>query len=339
MLFTFLIVTTRVTADPQLGLAIPAPVKSIQDQLGPTFKSYASPHFAIISDCPAAFVAKIGDMAEKTAAGVTKFVERLGVPVTPPKGRMTVLLFEQLKEFQACGRKFGFESNPGIPGFFDEKSNCCFMFNYANAPVISSTRREVEAGRREAGGLAGPEREKKLARIRQAEAQIAEYELLVNRTVIQHEIAHQVLFNIGLQSRSDHMRRWLKEGLAMQFETPGAPNTYRQADYEAIAADRRLDLLRRVVGDPKVIGPGAPQAAEAYACAWALVYYFSEKRPAMLATFMRDTPISPKANACPKPGAELERYEKAFGPLDAAFVDRLNQFIQRQTNGSPADRR
>src|SRR5262249_54608381 len=121
-------------------------------------------------------------------------------------------------------------------------------------------------------------REAKLERIREIEIGIARYVDLITATVVRHEIAHQVLTNLGIQGQDDS-RRWLCGGLAMQFKTTDPPNRYRLADFFAESAGEKSFGIASLISDPKLIGPGARNAQQAYAAAWALAFYLIEEDP------------------------------------------------------------
>src|SRR5205814_1499812 len=80
-----------------------------------------------------------------------------------------------------------------------------------------------------------------------------------NRFTIQHEAAHQILFNLGVHSSGLNSPPWLAEGLATQFEVPQTDrsgkvfrvNQYRLGDFrEALGttasgfhvSDRDIDV-------------------------------------------------------------------------------------------------
>ena len=247
---------------------------------------------------------------------------------------MTVIFFDTWPAYEVFARRKGFAVNQSSPGFFDEASDCSYLYNFANAEAIRTRRDALLRARAElipAAANASPSdekaraaREERLRRIRELESQIDATMDVINATVTRHEIAHQVLFHRGIQRLDDPGRRWLKEGLAMQFETTDAPNRHRLTDFRAIDPAKIKLPLVTLVTDPVVIGPGCEHPQEAYAMAWALAYYLSREEPRAFAEYLRQSPVE---------GAAGRRwaFESAFGRIDDNFEQRFQRFM-RQVN-------
>ncbi len=98
-----------------------------------------------------------------------------------------------------------------------------------------------------------------------------------------HETVHQLVALSKLAPRHDSFPNALHEGLAMQFETIvggrwgglARPSALRVRDFRTLAVPPRLEPTLRDAG----FGPG--YKAEAYARAWATVYYLRIERPAV----------------------------------------------------------
>ncbi|MFQ5624802.1 MAG: DUF1570 domain-containing protein, partial [Paracoccaceae bacterium] len=163
-------------------------------------------------------------------------------------------------------------------------------------------------------------------RIREIESRIRIYEDLITKTVVRHEIAHQVLFNYGLQPRGASNPRWLREGLAMQFEAPAGVNRHRMEDFLALdRAGLRLNL-RDLIADPEYLGPGAADLPGRYAAAWALVHRLVHERPRALAAYLE---ISSRPAATGEPVVpEAAKFQATFGKLDTAFERKLVTYVE-----------
>jgi len=309
-------------------------------ELGRGFLDHHTPHFTIISDADPRRVARLGGHAEDTLADVFVFARRLGMTLRMPANKMTVVFFDQWTDYSRYTRRAGFRVDENVPGFYDDRSNRCLMFNYANATVIRQKRDELREALREQSRSEGADRseteeaqrEKKRRRVREIERQIEAYQRLISTTVVRHEIAHQVMANFGLQPRSVASFRWLREGLAMQFETRDGSNQHRLEDYLA-AADRDAgQSLALLVSDPKWIGPGARDLGSRYAAAWLLVHYLVHKRPAEFASYLREG-LAEKREGQSTDG-ELARFEASFGPLDKAFEKDLREYARALARAS-----
>lgn len=279
-------------------------------QLGSRFAATYSLHFTVLSDADSGRTAAVNQLAEEIWSRVNVFAGRLRLATRPPTKKLLVICFDKWEDYERFLRPGGFVISPSVPGFFDQINNRCVMFNSAGGPLILDKRRE----------LANPIPDSSAGRkVDEAQREITAHERIINETVFRHELAHQVLFNVGVQTARMRDRRWLQEGLAMQFESAEALSPYRAADFLAIDAEDCLTLFRSVIADPKPLAPGAENSARAYAAAWAIVYYLIHHEPRVFAPYLS----SPAESAHP----ELAVFQKRFGPIDAEFVKKCRTSI------------
>ncbi len=109
----------------------------------------------------------------------------------------------------------------------------------------------------------------------------------MNLETIIHEATHQTAHNVGVHLRSTEQPKWLVEGLAMMFETPGmreAWSIHTRPDrinrgrlrYFLSTLDRRpSDTLVRLITSDQIF---RSDAGAAYAEAWVLSFYLFETR-------------------------------------------------------------
>lgn len=278
-------------------------------QLGPRFGARYTPHFTLLSDSDR--TEPLGDLAEETWSRVNLFAARLRLSTRPPTKKLLVIYFDTWDGYERFLRPGGFVISPDVPGFFDQMSNRCIMFNSAGSPLIREKRREIASG--------GDAPTTSRAGVDHAQRAITEHERIINDTVFRHELAHLVLFNIGVQTPAMRDRRWLQEGLAMQFEAPTVVNRYRAADFLALDVEIALAMCRSLISDPTPLAPGAQNSANAYSAAWAVVFFLSSENPQRFALYL-SAPTLPRDR-------ELAAFEESFGPLDAAFVERCRKTI------------
>ncbi len=329
---------SRPTTAPDSEMLLPADDRAdraLLAEFGEQFRHHHTAHFSIISSAPVERIAQLSTTAEETFEAVRRFAGRLRLPVRRPACKMTVIFFGRWEAYASYARAAGFHIDERAPTFFDERSNRCFLFDYDDSVLVRQKRREIAEARSRLENVAPPgpvdeegrERVRRsLRHIEQIEVHIAELKGLVEMTFVRHEIAHQVLYNLGLQGRHHAGRRWLKEGLAMQFEGPEPVNRHRLADFRAVDMGKGPIKLVELIADPKLMGPGAERLPEAYASAWALVYYLVQIHPEALAGYIKAE--SPRGGA---PGSgrrsAIADFEKAFGPLEAAFESRWRSCI------------
>lgn len=294
---------------PPLDAGLPtdtAAARAMLAKLGPRFGAQYAPHFTILSDADSDRTASLGQLAEEIWQRVNIFAAHLRVTTQAPTKKLMVVYFDTWEGFESFLRPGGFVISPGVPGFFDQVSNRCVMFNSANGPLLRNKRRELTTA------PAIEPQARPIADVNKARRDLTAHEQIINETVFRHELAHQVFFNIGVQTPSMRDRRWLQEGLAMQFESTKDISPYRGADFLAIDIKDCEPLFRSVLSDPKFLAPGAKDSARAYAAAWAIVYYLIHEQPKPLAVY-----LAMPAGALDE---ELATFERSFGVVDEKFA-------------------
>ncbi|MEX2288033.1 MAG: DUF1570 domain-containing protein [Planctomycetaceae bacterium] len=156
---------------------------------------------------------------------------------------------------------------------------------------------------------------------------------------IVHETTHQVAFNTGLHSRIADNPRWVVEGIATVFESPGVRDAGGTTPQMRINRERfvwfgNFDKTRR---KPKTLANFVSSdelfntaPLDAYSQAWALTFFLIETRSAEYSRYMKvlrnHDPMKPYT-----PNERLSDFKHAFGNeldlLDAQlqrFIERLN---------------
>lgn len=323
-----------VTTAPSETESLPVDTRAIRaltGRLGFRFAIMHTDHFSIVSDSRASRIVRVREVIEPTFDRVRRFAAELGLSSDGPRHKMTVVLFDTWEGYQAYAREIGFVVTPAVPGVFDQRSNQCVMFNFGNSALVRQKQRELNEALeavQASDGRSATDRMQMERRIETLQEQIAEYERLINATVVRHEIAHQVLANSGLQRRGPESRRWLQEGLAMQFESEGAINSYRLADlYSAEAVASPIDV-RLLITDSKFLGPGASRSQLAYATAWGLVDFLVERDSRAFGAYLMSRGGRAARNGVAASDSETDAFEGAFGPLDDAFESRFREYIR-----------
>jgi hypothetical protein len=147
------------------------------------------------------------------------------------------------------------------------------------------------------------------------------------RNTIVHEATHQAAFNLGLHSRIGENPKWITEGLATMFEADGARqnkgsappqeriNLERFAWFSAYARKSRPPKsLARFVMDDRMF-QDAP--LDAYAQAWALMFYLAETRSSQLTKFLNAVSS--------RPWLEAYTAEKRLADFQSAFGDDIDR--------------
>jgi hypothetical protein len=329
MLFapTLLLVTIAL-ADPTVG---GPPVdtelaRTLLSELGSRFSADYGKNFCVISDS-ADQSENIMRTADDVYQRVIELAGRLELGTTRPAKKMTVVFFSKWEDYKRSGAASGFSVNENAPGFFDHKSGVCFGYDYANSSLMREKRTVLDTARarfnadRDAGILSNLNEEQlgqRLAAIVQMTNALFEHENLINQTVIRHELAHQSLTNLGIQTPRMKDLRWLCEGLATQFESVSGINANRLADFRDIDwSDPKL-TVRTLITDSKLLGPGAEQPSVGYAAAWGLVHYLINEKPREFAAYVRLFQ-QPQTDGPSPADSDSAAFEKCFGRPDAKF--------------------
>ncbi|HOA74582.1 MAG TPA: DUF1570 domain-containing protein [Phycisphaerae bacterium] len=366
--------------------AAPLPVDEAQEQAllalaGEGFRIYRTAHFLVAYDTPRSMVESLSARLELTYDSVTRFCQNSGFPVRPLNRRLEVIFFDQAADYTRYANRFRFNSR-GTYGFYLERTNRAAFFNVHNDPEVRKLHAGIEAARdsvvrmeetvkslrgnaayvdvtysdgrqvRLTRSQAKQEVEALRKKIKRLDARRQAYCDRINQTVVQHEVAHQTLYNTGVHARNAFNPKWVVEGLACMFENPpgaaggglSAVNQSRLEDfrravagdsgqtalntrmYREAVADGRITALEDLVRNPELFNERGEDGAKHYAAAWALLHYLHRTQNKALAAYLREIASRPPGTM-PDPDAEQELFEKHFGPLDDAFVVRFSRYI------------
>ena len=118
-----------------------------------------------------------------------------------------------------------------------------------------------------------------------------------NLATIMHESAHQTAFNTGIHRRGAADPHWVVEGLGCLFEAPGIYDALHFGDlahrinygrlfrYRESVKEDAATLLSSVVASDNLF---RRDPSRAYAVAWGLTFYFSERDPRNYMRFLRN---------------------------------------------------
>ena len=157
-----------------------------------------------------------------------------------------------------------------------------------------------------------------------------------NADTIIHEATHQTAFNTGVHSRYASNLRWVSEGLAMMFESPGVNNSMRYHWHSDRINRDRLIALKHYYSKDQLKGKLAsivlrddifrsdPQMA--YALSWGMTFFLSEKMPRQYQLFLRnDAKRSDFQNYSSRQRAAA--FAKAFGSDFKSLEKRMKSFF------------
>lgn len=274
---------------------------------------------------------------EATRRNFLGFMRRLDIPVRQKHARLLVVLLDTEEQFQDFTRRAdGAALDGGVAGYYSPRHNWAVFFNQRKDAELRAWEKWLTDMARDLQAIPGGPQSKvqittpdgprvmtksEIQRQMQAEWQrvMASVESF-NTVVTQHEGAHQIAFNVGVQQRGAPYPFWVSEGLACLFEVP--PEKGRVAQGAALVNRDRLEAYRKLRGTPAMpsfetfVGLNAHERVAspdaAYSQSWALFAFAFHRHPKELSAYMIALAqrVDDGGNTTYDEKAEFERYFK-----------------------------
>jgi hypothetical protein len=340
----------------------------LRELVGPGAEFLTTKHFVVVYDTPIETVRQLTARLEATYAGVEKFCTFNRIAFEPSGTRLEILLFDRPESFHRYAAGLGLAPQQ-LNGFYHAGTHRSAFFNILNHPDLEALRREIarleeRVAQLNARELTRAERAQRDAVLKQLHFYRNRRNHLVeklNRTVVQHEVVHHLLFDARIHVRGGQNPVWLVEGLACLFEPPpsekgaglGVTNQMRLADFRA-ACDEVLDApdarprkmkpedlqqayasgrfvpLRRLISLRELAeDPNDPNLGYRYAEVWSLTFYLQCERREKLALYI-SLVAKRAAGELVTPEDELVQFETVFGPVDKRFERLWASFVLDQ---------
>lgn len=157
-----------------------------------------------------------------------------------------------------------------------------------------------------------------------------------NLATVVHEATHQTAYNVGVHRRFAEQPRWLVEGLAMMFETPGMREAWslqtrgrrvhggRLRDFRHYLEKRPADTLLRLVTSDQLF---RTRPAASYAEAWALNFYLFETRSHDYSRYLAKVASRPAFSGYAARD-RLADFQEAFGADLQVIDNQLLRFVE-----------
>ncbi|MEM6979835.1 MAG: DUF1570 domain-containing protein [Planctomycetota bacterium] len=160
---------------------------------------------------------------------------------------------------------------------------------------------------------------------------------------VRHEAAHQSAFNTGVHSRVNDTPSWITEGIGQLFEADGMAGSSRtshvghRANRDSIAYLGREGFLnddvllrnlieRMIISDQLFQDPATVHTA--YATAWAMMFYLSERDHATMADVLNFTATRPPFTSYSPEQRRID-FERLSGTSTIEFAARVVNFLQQ----------
>lgn len=308
--------------------------KQFKTALGEEYKVQRTDHFFVIYNADEEVVKDFIARLERTYDSVHRFATQLNIKITYPKEKLPVVFCNDFAEYdRRCKQLVGMNAPPEAAGlYFHEPFNFSLFYDVSQADFIKVHAAEAKRLKEEAKTTKDPNERKN--KTRQAEWILNKIDTIQqqqNRSVVQHEVAHQLLFNLGVHLPGVDNPQWFTEGLATQFEPPpnklGAGfnivNQERLQEYRESYKDTAPDL-RALVGRSRE----GMLTSEGYALAWALTYYVVKQKSKALPEYVELLKQRKTGEAVSRE-QQIADFEKCFGKLDSKFTKQWSEFIKK----------
>lgn len=277
--------------------------------LGQRFKLFHTPHFTILTDFADDTPDALGQVMEETYRNIFADALALGVRPLPPNTRLVCILFERYQDFTNHIERESGPVSTWAHGYYLIRSNRSVFFHSKDSPIFEEKRRQIAEMEDRMDELDGAlnrttgraNRSRINVEMRQLEAshakladQLGSSADFATDAVTRHEVAHQLLYNIGFQRRDRSYPFWLSEGLATVFELcdkkgnagPGFVNLSRLYYYRQCKKAGGLMNLAELLRERPAEDADTDRVNESYAQAWALFHFLWNRRPNELRNFL-----------------------------------------------------
>lgn len=299
--------------------------ESVRDMLriaGPNAKKLLTDHFVFIYTSDIKLAKEMAARLEGVYRWTSWFNEKNGVKSTRPAHKLEIFFFGTFAEYDSYQTTNGFRSGGAI-GFYSPTNNRSAFFDMMTYPPTLADLESAKA--------AGPDDRRRIQN--RVKRNVDHY----NRTVVQHEAAHHIHFNLGVFPRGPEMTRWAVEGLATMFETinTDSGNSYGGLNHQRLYEFRQIygqdgermpDLRVIILANQWFLQNGF----FAYSMGWALNHYLghSPKHKEKYKEWMR---LLSARDEDQIPIAELhQQFEKLFGELNDDWKKEFIAFIKEQ---------
>ena len=335
--------------------------EALLDLAGEGFKIRQSDHFMIAYDSSYEHLRPLVGRVEGVYNAVWRLCQASNLSDQPPPKQLPILFFGAFDDYRDYAATLNADGSV-IAGFYHHVSNVATFYNTSSRPDLKDLNAQIDRLQKR---IIDSRRDRSRSRSSSSQTQAWQRQVnglkirrdafveRVNRLVIQHEVAHQCLFNAEVHLRQGINPGWLVEGLACQFEVPqtashgglGSINYHRLADVrEAFelapdnlrptAEQRRTAFdnerflpLEELVGDSRVLlRRDDPNLNYRYAQCWSLVFHLHRHQREAFSKYAALVRRRPPGVLLDK-RSEIAEFEAAFGPIDEAFEDAWIKFI------------
>jgi hypothetical protein len=269
----------------------------LQREIGNKLQVTETGHYVVAH--PPGAGAAWADRFEEFYRSMMHYFTVRGFQIKQPEFPLPAIVWNNREDFLRYAAAEGARIPPGVIGYYSPKTNRVTLYDMT-----------AGSGKREAW--------------RQ------------NAATVVHEAAHQMAFNTGVHTRFAETPTWVAEGLGTLFETRGVwdarnfpnledrVNRDRLADFrQYLASGRPAKGHMLLIADDRLFRAN-PLAA--YAEAWALSFYLSEKEPRKYAEYLERTARLKPFETYPS-ARRVADFQSIFGSNSGLFDANFLRFI------------
>ncbi|MFH1417235.1 MAG: DUF1570 domain-containing protein [Planctomycetota bacterium] len=304
--------------------------------VGDGFKVHRTDHFTVLYDADKEIVRDFITRLERTYESVHRFAAKAGIEIHYPEEKLIVIFCRSYDEFDRLNKQIvGQSVPPNVAGlYWSHPINFSIFYDFAKSRPVLEVMAKVERLQEEA-------RKAKDRATRKAKSREARFYLNYlnsmqdsqNRSVVQHEVTHQLMFNFQVHAVPGPNPQWFAEGLATQFEPPPG----KMGAGSAVINQRRLQVFREAYEKGgldlrQFVAKHTPTSGmlsdEGYAVSWALTNYLIRRKKESLQKYI--TLIKERDPAEPfTPDEAVELFEGCFGKLDERFQSKFRKYTMK----------
>lgn len=307
--------------------------------LGEDYRVRHTDHFVVFYSADEVVVKDFLHRIEKTFDSVHRFATKLNIKVRYTDDKLPIVFSKDHQEFRGVfrGIRGGDPPDAAAGLYLSGKPNVSLFYDMSQNPFMKEWADKVRQLQEEARKATDSDTRK--AKVREAQwysNRSLVYQEEQNRSVVQHEVAHQLLYNFRVHNWDSSWAnpQWLVEGMATLFEVPpgkhGAGinviNQRRLGDIREAFPNFKTENWRQFIGEPSA---GRQMLSnEGYAQSWALTYYLVKRKPRELPKYVEM--IKKRKTSRPVSAEqELTDFEKCFGKVDDQFTKAIADFVKK----------
>ncbi len=321
-------------------------IAELPESMREGFKVKRTLHYSILYDTSEEDVAVFGHAIERTYRSCVRFCQKLDIDVHQPEEKMVSYFFNEFKDYSSFGGKVqgGSELSPNLLGFYMPDTNFTYFYNFRNTPAFKSARDQAESELARLGEQARSTKDS--TQRRNLARQMDRARFVINRSksfgggvteeTLQHEVAHQVLFNIGFHNKKNPGAnpRWFAEGMAQLFEpvstdkggNMGIVNKDKAEAFQNLVQIDRLYPLKDFIKDIRPFVSGNVGGIS-YPQSWGLAHYITRTKRKELRKFVQIILKRSKSYKS-SPEDEIATFEECFGKIDRKWERRWKSWMK-----------